>query len=176
MQAPGCCGPQEFREAMAQFPSGVAIVTTAGPAGQWGLTASAVCSVSDDPPTVLVCVNRSSRANPMIRENRAVAINLLAANQSHLAARFASKTAQDVQAEFLGPHWLAPAGEPPVLCNAAAWLRGRLAEPIEVASHTVFIVAIDRLQCGAGHLPAVYHRRSFAALQLSSNHHARSTS
>jgi flavin reductase len=54
----------EFREGMAVLAGAVNIVTTDGPGGRAGLTASAVCSVTAEPPTLLVCVNRGSSAAP----------------------------------------------------------------------------------------------------------------
>jgi len=49
-----------YRDAMARFGAAVSVITTDGPAGRAGFTASAVCSVTDDPPTLLVCMNRGS--------------------------------------------------------------------------------------------------------------------
>ena len=53
---------QDFRDAMARLGAAVNIITTGGPAGRGGFTASAVCSVTDDPPTLLVCMNRNATA------------------------------------------------------------------------------------------------------------------
>nr|WP_231940777.1 flavin reductase family protein [Acidovorax sp. RAC01] len=150
---------------MAQFPSGISVVTTNGPAGRWGMTASAVCSVSDEPPTVLVCVNRNSRAHAVIRHNGALAINLLAIDQAHLATRFASKTEDEMHAEFLAEHWSADY-EVPVLSSSVAWLFGRVVQHLDVASHTTFFVEILRTHCEDELVPAIYHRRSFTALAV----------
>ena len=68
---------EAFRDAIARLPSGVNIVTTAGSAGKAGFTATAVASVSDDPPTVLVCLNRKSPQNRLIRENAQFAVQIV---------------------------------------------------------------------------------------------------
>src|SRR5437667_7645102 len=81
----------DFRDAMARMPSSISIVTTDGPLGKWGVTASAVCSVSDSPPTVLVCLNRESRAHGIIKKNLLVGINVLNEDQAGLSRKFASK-------------------------------------------------------------------------------------
>ena len=60
---------QAFRDGMARLAAAVHVVTTDGPGGRGGFTASAVCSVTDDPPTLLVCVNLHSRQNDLIRAN-----------------------------------------------------------------------------------------------------------
>lgn len=57
---------QSFRDAMAQVGAAVNIITTDGPAGRAGFTASAVCSVTDEPPTLLVCLNRSASVLSLI--------------------------------------------------------------------------------------------------------------
>ncbi len=69
---------QEFRDAMARLGAAVNIVTTDGPAGLGGLTVSAVCSVSDDPPTLLVCLNRGSPQNRLFKDNGVLCVNTLA--------------------------------------------------------------------------------------------------
>ncbi len=64
--------PALFREAMARLGAAVHIITTQGSAGKAGFTATAVASVSDSPPTVLVCLNRKSQITPVMRENKRV--------------------------------------------------------------------------------------------------------
>ena len=67
----------DFRNAMAQLPAAVNIITTNGPGGRCGITASAVCSVTDSPPTVLVCVNRNSATHDVFRTNGRLCVNVL---------------------------------------------------------------------------------------------------
>ena len=73
--------PATFREAMSRLGAAVHIVTTAGKAGRAGFTATAVASVSDTPPTVLVCLNRKSQITPVMRENRVFCVNTLASSE-----------------------------------------------------------------------------------------------
>ncbi len=68
-----------YREAMARLAGAVHLVTTDGPGGRAGFTATAVCSVSDAPPTLLVCINRDSSAYPAFDRNGRLCVNLLAA-------------------------------------------------------------------------------------------------
>ncbi|MBV8628360.1 MAG: flavin reductase, partial [Paraburkholderia sp.] len=79
-----------FRDAMAGLGAAVNIITSDGAAGLAGCTASAVCGVTDEPPTLLVCINRSSRNNAAFRENGRLCINVLSAGQQTLAVTFAS--------------------------------------------------------------------------------------
>src|SRR2546423_13238591 len=71
--------PVQFREAMSQLGAAVHVVTTAGPAGTAGFTATAVCSVSDRPATLLVCLNRRSQVTPILETNRVLCVNTLRA-------------------------------------------------------------------------------------------------
>src|SRR5262245_66357120 len=64
-----------FREAMSRLGAAVHVVTSAGPAGRTGFTATAVASVSDAPPTLLVCLNRRSISAPLPNANRVVCVN-----------------------------------------------------------------------------------------------------
>src|SRR2546421_12879491 len=75
----------QFREAMAQLGAAVHVVTTAGPAGRAGFTATAGCSVSDQPATLLVCVNRRRQGTPILDTNRVLCVNTLRAG-SHTGA------------------------------------------------------------------------------------------
>ena len=60
---------QDYRDAMARLAAAVNIITTDGPSGRAGFTATAVCSVTDEPPTLLVCLNRSASAHPIVTAN-----------------------------------------------------------------------------------------------------------
>jgi Conserved protein/domain typically associated with flavoprotein oxygenases, DIM6/NTAB family len=66
----------QFRNAMALLGGAVSVITTDGPAGRFGFTASAVCSVTDSPPTLLVCMNRSSYSNEQFKANGALCVNV----------------------------------------------------------------------------------------------------
>ncbi|RIY03474.1 FMN reductase [Aureimonas flava] len=82
----------DFRNAMARLGAAVTIVTTDGPGGRAGFAATAVCSVTDDPPTLLVCLNRASSAHAAVRRNGRVCINVLAGEQADLSRLFGGRT------------------------------------------------------------------------------------
>ncbi|MDQ2760408.1 MAG: flavin reductase family protein, partial [Actinomycetota bacterium] len=83
--------PELFREVFGRFATGVAVITSAGPAGAGGMTANAVCSLSLDPLLALVCFENSARTLPIVREAGRFAVNVLSSGQEQLAAVFASK-------------------------------------------------------------------------------------
>src|SRR5436309_14471727 len=81
----------QFREAMSQLGAAVHAVTTAGAGGAAGFTATAVCSVSDQPATLLVCVNRRSQVTPILETNRVLCVNTLRAGTDAIADVFAGR-------------------------------------------------------------------------------------
>lgn len=82
---------QTFRDAMSCMGAAVNIITTDGPAGRAGFTASAVCSVTDTPPTLLVCLNRGASVWSVFNENRTLCVNTLSAGQEPLSNLFGGK-------------------------------------------------------------------------------------
>src|SRR5439155_16232567 len=80
---------RDFRAAMASLSAAVSVITTDGPRGRSGITVSAVCSVTDTPPTLLVCVNRSSYLHDILDENRRICVNVLGPGHEELALHFA---------------------------------------------------------------------------------------
>src|SRR3984893_4754289 len=81
-----------FRDAMSRLGAAVHVVTTAGPGGKTGFTATAVCSVPAAPPTLLVCLSRKSQGGPILRENKVFCVNTLGADCEALADVFAGRT------------------------------------------------------------------------------------
>lgn len=158
-----------FREAMARLPAAVHVITTKGPAGTHGTTATALTSLSDAPPSLLVCINRQARLHDILHENGSFCANLLAGPQADVAAAFANG-ALDPAARFAAT---GPWGET-VLdghCylghpGAQSRLACRVERAIAHATHTLFIgavVAIELAEPGAE--PALlYHRRAFTRL------------
>src|SRR5712692_1627060 len=90
-------GPErdEFRTAMARIATAVHIITTAGSGGPVGFTASAVCSVTDTPPTLLVCLNRSASVYDRFADNEALCVNTLKPDHEELSRLFGGKIGMD---------------------------------------------------------------------------------
>jgi len=96
---------EEFREALSRLASSVSIVSTDGAHGIAGFTCSAVCSVTDEPPTIMVCVNRKSAANAIIKGNGVLCVSSLGAEQVDLSQMFAGVGRVPMNERFTGPHW-----------------------------------------------------------------------
>jgi flavin reductase len=150
-----------FREAMSRLGAAVHVVTTAGPAGKTGFTATAVCSVSDAPPTVLVCINRKSQNGTVMRENGAFCVNTLGADAEPIADMFAGRTGAQAEARFQLGAWGALATGAPVLASAVVALDCRVIEVKAVASHYVIFGAVAAIKVGAPGPALVYHDRAY---------------
>lgn len=87
--------PDTFRHAMSCFASGVTAITTREAGVPSGLIATSVCSLSADPATMLVCINKSASAHDVILRTKKFAVNLLSADQMSVARRFTSTRGAD---------------------------------------------------------------------------------
>ncbi|ABC35810.1 4-hydroxyphenylacetate 3-monooxygenase, reductase component [Burkholderia thailandensis] len=152
---------RQFRQAMAHLGAAVNVVTTAGPHGRCGITASAVCSVTDAPPTLLVCVNRSSAMHAAFLRNRNVCVNVLPSEHELLARHFAGFTGLPMDARFNLPLWDEGAHGVPVLRDALASLQGTIVESKEVGSHAVMFVQAHAIRVRGDGDGLVYFGRAF---------------
>jgi flavin reductase len=150
-----------FREAMARMGAAVNIVTTSGPNGDAGITVSAVCSVTDDPATVLVCINRASRQYDIFKNAGIVCINILAPEHEELSPVFAGKGDLPMPERFALAQWLRLATGAPVLESAAAGLDCTVSQSVDVGTHTVFFCAVQAIHLGSSAAGLVYHGRTY---------------
>lgn len=139
--------PELFREVFGRFATGVAVITSAGPAGAGGMTANALCSLSLDPLLALVCFENRARTLPIVRESRRFAVNLLAADQERLAGVFASKLPEAEKLDGVA-HRLEQGM--PVITGSLAWAVCDLRELIAGGDHTIAIGEVTSLGLGAG--------------------------
>jgi flavin reductase (DIM6/NTAB) family NADH-FMN oxidoreductase RutF len=125
-----------FRRLMASLAAGVTVVTTQDREGQpWGLTATAVCLVSLDPPLLLVCIDRNAECHEAFLAAQAFAVNLLREGQEALSRRFARKDSQ----KFDGvPHRCGVSGAP-ILADALASVECLVHARYPGGDHTIFV-------------------------------------
>lgn len=94
-----------FRDAMASLSAAVNIITTEGDTGQCGITATAVCSVLDTPPSLMVCINANSAMNPVFQGNGKLCVNVLNHEQELMARHFAGMTGMAMEERFSLSCW-----------------------------------------------------------------------
>ena len=156
----------EYRQLMTHHAGATVIVATGESGARTGLTATATCSLSDSPPTLLVCVNKSASAHPVIRRTRAFSVNLLAQGQDELAACFSGKTGLKGEARFEHGEWLTMATGAPVLAQALASADCELSMEHDCGSHSIFIGLVRASRADARLRPLVYFRGAFGALRF----------
>lgn len=136
-----------MREDKARFLSGmrrvsgaVSVVTTCGPDGERrGVTATAFCSLTADPPSVLACINRETWVGQLAPLSGNFAVNVLAGEDRLLAEVFAGRTAASGEDRFRSGHWVRGKGGAPVLTTALASFDCALAEALDHATHVILI-------------------------------------
>lgn len=165
--------PLSYRNAMSQFAGAVNIVTTNGVAGRRGLTLSAGCSVSDNPATILICLQRVHSDNRMFIENGVFAFNVLHAGQQHLAEGFAGSNQLTSDERFALGNWDELATGAPVLRDALASFDCRIISCQDHATHHVIFGEVQALQqslpeqrIGHGSEALVYLNRAYHALKI----------
>ncbi len=109
-----------LREAMRRLLGGVAVITAGIGDERTGLAATSAISLSMNPPTMLICVNRSSSTWPVLLKRRHFCVNLLHAGQAHVASRFAGEGGVKGVARYEGADWT-------VMGSGASGLKGALA-------------------------------------------------
>jgi len=139
--------PEVFREVFGRFATGVAVITSAGPAGAGGMTANAICSLSLDPLLALVCFENRARTLPIVREAGRFAINVLSASQADLAGVFASKLPEAEKLDGVG-HRIEFGV--PIIDGALAWAACELRELIAGGDHTIGIGEVVAMGLGNG--------------------------
>jgi flavin reductase (DIM6/NTAB) family NADH-FMN oxidoreductase RutF len=152
-----------FRALMQNLAGAVAIIATGSVGSRTGLTATAVCPLSDNPPTLIACVNRSASATPHIRFHRRFSVNLLSDSQAWLAERFAGRTGVSGEDRFALGSWIVSPANAPILSNALASLECTLVEEHEYATHAVFTGTITWATANDHASPLVYFRRRFGS-------------
>lgn len=135
--------PASFKVALGRFASGVTVVTGTDPQHRpWGMTATAFSSVSADPPTVLICVNRSTRTHDLAAETGHFGVNILGASGLDVS-NFCARPGSD---KYLDGDWLLDGPwTSPGLRHALAFLDCRVEQRVEAGTHSVFIGSVENI-------------------------------
>lgn len=153
---------KSFRNGMARLAAGVNIITSAGPDGWCGFTASAVCSVTDDPPTLLVCVNRGSQSYDTIKASGTLCVNTVSSGHEELSMRFAGANGlKDMRARFAGADWRPLITGAPALSDAGVAFDCRVVHNVQVGTHDAFFCEVLAVREGRASEGIVYFGRKF---------------
>lgn len=150
-----------FREGMSRVASAVHIITTDGPHGKAGLTATAVNSLSAEPPMLLACVKRSSTSAPILKQNGVFVVNTLTAAHRELADIFAGRTGVRGAERFNAHDWVQGETGAPVLPDALVSFECRAAQVLDVATHEILIGHVVAVRLGAKAQHLIYADRHY---------------
>jgi len=150
----------KFRNALSRFASGVTVVSTKDAAGKLhGITVSAFCSVSLDPPMVLICIEKSTVSHYAFEESGAYVVNILGATQSAASEKFAAPYMdkfEDIEF-YLGIDGV------PILKDALASLECRLTFSYHGGDHSIFVGQVENVTIRDGD-PLIYFRGEYGTI------------
>ncbi|WP_448158354.1 4-hydroxyphenylacetate 3-monooxygenase reductase subunit [Escherichia coli] len=146
-----------FRDAMASLSAAVNIITTEGDAGQCGITATAVCSITDTPPSLMVCINANSAMNPVFQGNGKLCVNVLNHEQELMARHFAGMTGMAMEERFSLSCWQK---------GSLASLEGEIRDVQAIGTHLVYLVEIKNIILSAEGHGLIYFKRRFHPVML----------
>lgn len=153
-----------FREAMRHLPAGVCVISVGEGAERTGLTATSVSSLSVEPPTLLVSVNRASSSYPALTRYPAFGVNVLAAGHQDIASAFAGRDGVQGAERFAAGRWLALESGVYVLSDAIAAFECEVEELIERHTHAIVIGRVRSLLTPGGPSALLYWRGQFDQL------------
>ena len=153
--------PDEFRSVLGRFPSGVTVVTTKDREGSdEGMTVSAFCSVSLDPPLVLICIEKNASAYVALTTAHRFVVNVLSASQEQIARRFAIV---DID-RFEGVGYSRSPNGLAVLDDVLAVIECATVAMHDAGDHTIIVGEVEAARAQTG-TPLLYYRGGYAQLE-----------
>jgi flavin reductase (DIM6/NTAB) family NADH-FMN oxidoreductase RutF len=150
---------QTFRSVMGRFATGVTIVTTQHGPQRLGITVNAFCSVSLDPPLVLICIERGSRVHDALLETGVFAVNFLSEEQEQLSTCFAGNSEERYN-NFCGVASHTVATGAPVFDDSLGFVDCRIVATYPGGDHTIMLGQVEALEAREGN-PLLYYRSHY---------------
>jgi flavin reductase (DIM6/NTAB) family NADH-FMN oxidoreductase RutF len=148
----------QFKQAMRNVTCTVYVVTLLGEGRRWGLTATAVSSLSLEPPSILVCVNRNASIHAPLMACERFCLNALRDDQRDVAATFGAAGLGEQR--FKTGCWI-DFGGAPAICDAVANILCRRSEATSFGSHTVLVGEVEAVRTDPQSVPLIYRQGSF---------------
>ena len=149
-----------FRNALGNFPTGVAVVTAAGTDGHFGITVNSFTSVSLDPPLLLWCMDRRSRRHDIFVGAEGFTVSILGTDHKDVSSRLARPGEHSLDGIALRPTELGP----PALADSLAVFECLRERTVEAGDHTILLGRVLRFCQPATSAPLVYYRGRYSAL------------
>jgi len=153
-----------FRDILSQFASGVTVVTTRNGDTLHGLTVSSFCSVSLEPPLILVCIDKKASSHPVLQTSKRFAVNFLTAAQQDISNRFADPR-RSPEERFQGLAVRTAVTQSPILPDVLAYLDCEVYAEYDGGDHTIFVGKVVAGEVGEG-TPLLYWNRGYRELKL----------
>ena len=144
----------QYKLGMRTLAAAVNIVTTSHSGHRYGMTATAVCSVTADPPTLLACINKATTTHNAIAKSGVFCVNTLRAEDSELSTAFSG--AQSGEGRFKSRDWTHLTTGSPVLIDALVSFDCRMVKKIAHGSHTIFFGQVEQVLFGKKGKPLLY--------------------
>lgn len=153
--------PDDFRKYMRCFPAAVSVVTTSHKGQRYGLTASAITSLSLEPPCILVCVNKDSQSHDMIKQSKLFCMNLLHVGQSKLSNQFGGIDIDETDNPFDYADFDQLKTGAPAMTDALMNLDCVLKEFQTMSTHTIFIGEVVEARKNNDYEPLLYLNKAY---------------
>jgi flavin reductase (DIM6/NTAB) family NADH-FMN oxidoreductase RutF len=152
----------QFKIGMRSLAGAVSIITTAQANHRYGMTATAVCSATADPPTVLICVNKLATTNNAISKSKVFCVNVLRSEDWGLSTSFSG--AQSGEGRFKSRDWTRLATGSPVLIDSLVSFDCRVVKHLVHGTHTIFLGQVEQVLLGKKGKPLLYSEGQYAKL------------
>jgi flavin reductase (DIM6/NTAB) family NADH-FMN oxidoreductase RutF len=154
----------DFRGAMRHLTGGVSVITVGRGSDISGLTVTSVSSLSVEPPSLIVSVNRAASSWPLLKRYGHFGVNILTADQIDIAERFTGKGGLNGAARFAGAEWTTRASGVPLLVGALAAIDCEVEDIVERHSHAIVIGRVRDLQLSARTAALAYWQGRYVAI------------
>ena len=153
---------QQFKTGMRSLAGAVCIITSAHASHRYGMTATAVCSATANPPTVLVCINKLAATHDAIAKGKVFCVNVLRAEDTEISTTFSG--AQTGEGRFKTRQWTRLATGSPVLLDALVSFDCRVVKSVVHGTHTIFLGQVEQVLIGKKGKPLLYSEGQYAKL------------
>ena len=153
-----------FRGGMRQLAGGVSVITAGAGSDRSGMTVTSVSSLSVDPPTVIVSINRDSSSWPLIKRLGFFGANILTADQLDVAERFTGKSGLKGADRFSGAQWFTRASGVPLLAGALAAIDCEVEDVVERHSHAIVVGRVLDIQTSTRTAALAYWQGQYVAI------------
>jgi flavin reductase len=153
---------EQFKLGMRLLAGAVNIITSAHGGRRYGMTATAVCSVTADPPTVLVCINKLATTHGIVAKSKVLSVNVLRAEDWELSSTFSGATSGE--GRFKSRDWTRLATGAPVLIDALVSFDCRVVKKVMHGTHGIFLGQVEQVLVGKPGKPLLYSEGQYAKL------------